>query len=189
VVGGLVQKKNNWAPTPNYYNTEQHLPLVDRKRPGKGFRHVLKQKDIHAFIRILPDWDELSVGLNAVVLAPGNPAIFGYHVPGVVHICAWEEDLWIRLPQDGFEAERQIIESLGVPCEAEASEMLCRFSEKTIRAHQLLATLLHELGHHHDRMTTRLKTRAGRGETYAEAYARKYAERIWIRYQDVFGVF
>ena len=189
VIGGLVQKKNNRAVTPNYYNTEQALPMIDRRRPGKGFRHLLMQKDIRSFIAILPDWDELSIGLNAIVLAPGDMDLFGYHTRGVVHICAWPDQIWIELSPEGFEAERRIIENLGVPYEATEEKVVCKFEEGTARAHQLLATLLHEIGHHHDRMTTRAKVSTGRGESYAEDYARRYAERIWTRYQEVFSVF
>jgi len=47
--------------------------------------------------------------------------------------------------------------------------------------------LLHELGHHHDRMTTRSQVDAGRGELYAELYANKYMDRIWEDYVRVFG--
>jgi hypothetical protein len=189
VTGGIVQRKNNWAATPNYYNMEQAPPMIDRRRPGKGFRHLLKRKDVEAFIGILPDWNELSIGLNAIVLSSGNLDIFGYHTLGVVHVCAWDEQLWIELSHRGFEAERAIIENLRVPYEAKKNKVVCKFNERTARAHQLLATLLHELGHHHDRMTTRTKVSADRGESYAEDYARKYAERIWTRYQEVFGVF
>lgn len=189
VIGGLVQKKNNWALTSDYYNTEQKVPIIDRRRPGRGYRHLLKQRDVLEFIGILPDWSELSMGLNAVVLAPGRWGLYGYHTRGVVHICAWDDDLWIKLTPEGYEWEREIFERLGVPCEKQDDEVLCKFTEETARAHQLLATLLHELGHHHDRMTTKDKARASRGETYAEDYARKYAERIWISYQEVFGVF
>jgi hypothetical protein len=189
VIGGLVQKKNNRALTADYYNTEQKTPIIDRRRPGKGYRHLLKQRDVLDFISILPDWDELSAGLNAVVLAPGDPYIYGYHTRGVVHVCAWDEGLWIKLTPEGYEQEREIFERLGVPCEKQGDEMLCKFTEATARSHQLLATLLHELGHHHDRMTTRYKARPSRGEPYAEEYARKYAERIWVSYQEVFGVF
>lgn len=189
VIGGLVQKKNNWAPTADYYNSEQPTPTIDRKRPGQGYRHLLKQNDIHAFIGILPDWKELSVGLNAIVLAPGRWDAYGYHRRGVVHVCAWDEDLWMRLTSEGFEAERQIIEKLGVPCEKRGDVMLCKFTEDTARGHQLLATLLHELGHHHDRITTKHKIGPTRGEPYAVEYAKKYAERIWVSYQEIFGVF
>lgn len=189
VIGGLVQKKNNWALTPDYYNTRQGVPVIDRKRPGQGYRHLLRQRDVLDFIGLLPDWGELSAGLNAIVLAPGSHYVYGYHTRGVVHVCAWEEDLWIALPRAGYERERETIERLGVPCERRGDDVLCKFTEETARAHQLLATLLHELGHHHDRMTTRYKSRPSRGEPYAEEYAGKYAERIWVNYQEVFGVF
>jgi hypothetical protein len=115
VVAGQVQKKNNWQETPTYYNTAPPRPEIVRKRPGKGYRHLLRQKDIYDFIEIL-------------------------------------------------------------------------FTESTARAHQLLATLLHELGHHHDRITTKSKIRASRGEGYAESYAKKYANQIWERYIETFGL-
>ena len=187
VTGGKVQRKNNWTITPDYYNSEQPLPVIDRKRPGAGYRHLLKQKDIVDFIAILPHWPQLSTGLNAIVLAPGDWGRFGYHVRGVVHICAWDKDLWIKLSPEGYEQERFFLERLGVPSEKGDDEFVCKFTETTARAHQLLATLLHELGHHHDRITTRSQSRASRGEPYAEEYARRYTEQIWTRYLDTFG--
>jgi hypothetical protein len=48
-----------------------------------------------------------------------------------------------------------------------------------VRAYQLLHILTHELGHHHDRITTQSQKRAARGEPYAEAYARKYEALVW----------
>jgi hypothetical protein len=188
VVAGQVQKKNNWQETPNYYNTASPQPEIIRKRSGKGYRHLLTQKDIYDFIGILPDWNELSQGLNAIVLAPGEWDLFGYHMRGVVHICAWERDLWITITEDSFEKVRDICERLGVPWEREEGDIVCQFTESTARAHQLLATLLHELGHHHDRMSTKSKIRTSRGEGYAESYAKKYAELIWERYIEVFGL-
>ena len=63
---------------------------------------------------------------------------------------------------------------------------LC-FTEGTARAYLLLHIFLHELGHHHDRMTTRTR-RGSRGEPYAEAYAHAHAETVWTRYMDAFGL-
>ncbi len=189
VIGGKVQRKNNHSLTGDYYIVPQRMPLIDRQRPGKGFRHLLKQKDILDFIGILPDWDELSVGLNAIVLAPGEWSTFGYHSPGVVHICAWDENIWTDLSKEGYEQEHEILERLNVPYEEIENGVLCKFTEDTARAHQLLATLLHELGHHHDRMTTKSKVKASRGEPYANEYARAYTYPIWEQYQEVFGLF
>jgi hypothetical protein len=96
VKDGRVQKKNNWELTPNYYSHGQRELVIDRQRPGEGFRDVLLQRDVEKFITLLPDWEELSVGLNAIVLAPGEDETDGFHSPGVVHICAWETDLWFE---------------------------------------------------------------------------------------------
>lgn len=192
VNNGRVQKQNNWDLTANYYNAHQSMPVIDRQRPGANYRHILKQKDIEKFIGILPDWPEVSRGLNGIVLSPGSDNYFGYHVPGVIHICAWEKDYWLRFYRKDFEANKAILLRLNVPYEIENPEddniILCKFNEDTVRGFQLLDVFLHELGHHHDRMATKSKIRASRGEPYAETYAKTYSEQIWLRYQEVFKV-
>lgn len=187
VKDGRVQKKNNWQLSPNYYSHDQPLPVIDRKRPGVGYRHVLKQKDIYDFIAILPNWTELSQGLNGIVLSPGESGTDGYHNPGVVHICAWEIDRWQELSAGYYSSHQDIFERLGVACAVgEDGWAMCRFTENQIRAYQLLHILLHELGHHHDRMTTRSQRRSARGESYAEAYAREHEAVIWQEYLKKF---
>jgi hypothetical protein len=49
--------------------------------------------------------------------------------------------------------------------------------------------LLHELGHHHDRMTTRSRRVGCRGEGYAEGYAWEYERLVWDRYLATFGLY
>ncbi len=191
VTDGRVQKKNNAATTPTYYDTPQPMPVIDRQRPGAGYRHVLKQRDVETFIGLLPDWAELSCGLNAIVLAPGAGRYNGYYERSVVHVCAWEEDLWIhyRHGNDFFDAHEPILRRLGVPMKpADDGYTSCQFTQATVRAYQLLHILLHELGHHHDRLTTQPGGIANRGEPYAEAYALQYEAQIWERYQDAFGL-
>ena len=156
--------------------------MIDRRRPGKGYRHFLPQRDIETFIGLLPDWTELSKGLSAIVLVPGHRQYFGYHSPGVVHICAWRDDLGLRYRENevGLEKNLPIYRRPTVPCEPdEEGRICCRFDSTTVRAFQLLDVLLHELGHHHDRMTTKSKVRASRGESYAEAYALRYEAVMW----------
>lgn len=188
VVHGKVQRKNRAAQTRNYYNTPQDVPVIDRRRPGAGYRHLLKRRDLIDFISILPDWDELSKGLNAIVLAPGEEDTAGWHDPGVVAICAWERELWLTVESGFYREHKDLLHRLGVPCEKKANGYLCKFEESTARAFQLLHILLHELGHHHDIMTTRSRKRASRGESYAEEYARSYERAIWDRYCEVFGL-
>lgn len=187
VVGGRVQKKNNPEWTANYYTLAPPSLVIDRQRPGKGYKHLLLQRDVETFIRLLPDWAELSRGLNAIVLAPGEYALNGWHTPGVVGICAWELDLWIDYAASHYDDHEAIFKRLGVRSHEITNGVMCEFTEAQARAFQLLHILLHELGHHHDRMTTKSKVRAGRGEPYAESYALAYEARIWERYQEEFG--
>ena len=189
VSGGRVQKKNNPDTTASYYNTPPPTLVIDRQRPGKGYRHLLLRRDIETFIGLLPDWPELSHGLNAIVLAPGEYSLNGWHEPGVVHVCAWEADLWIDYAVSHYEDHKAIFERLGVVSHPIENGVMCEFTEPQARAYQLLHILTHELGHHHDRMTTKSKVRASRGETYAEEYALRHEAQIWERYQEAFGAF
>jgi hypothetical protein len=189
VVGGKPVRKNRWALTPSYRNTDQLVPAIDRQRPGWGYRHVLLKRDIERFIKILPDWSQLSAGLNAIVLASRIHDYEGWCSPGIVAVSSWNRDMWVERNAYYYDAHRQIFQQLGVPCEpTEEGDYLCQFTESTVRAYQLLHILLHELGHHHDRMTTKSKRECSRGETYAECYAISYANRIWDRYLNEFGM-
>src|SRR5947207_332970 len=111
VVDGRVRKKNNWAPSVDYYDApDPRTVVVDRKRPGVGYKHVLNKSDIYRFLEILPDWRNLAVGLNAVVLSPGEWNVGGYHCPGVVHVCAWEAELWRETEKSHYEEHRDIFD-------------------------------------------------------------------------------
>ncbi len=192
VVGGRVQKKNNPEWTANYDTTPPSSLVIDRQRPGKGYRHLLLQRDIEAFIRLLPDWAELSRGLNAIVLAPGQRRWNGWCSRHVVAVCAWEADLWgeFRTNSTFFCDHEPIFRRFGVLMEAsDGGYTLCKFTESQIKADQLLHILLHEFGHHHDRLTTKPSGRPNRGEAYAEQYALAYEARIWEHYQQAFGGF
>src|SRR5262249_14461228 len=134
-------------------------------------------------------WAELSKGLNAVVLAPGRWDCYGWHDAGVVNVCAWDRELPQTVQRSWYEANHAFFDRIGLPCEV--VEDVCRlaFTEPTVRAFQLLDVLLHELGHHHDRMTTRTQRWSSRGERYAEEYALRYADLIWDRYLKVFDLY
>jgi hypothetical protein len=188
VKDGKVQKKNRWRQSPNYYLTDSGKLVIERHNPGRGHRHVLSRDDVESFIRLIPEWGELSRGLNAILLAPGEENTSGYYVPGVLHLCAWDEDLWLDLEPGFFEEHRDIFERLGVPSRLNPEEeaVTCFFEERTARAYQLLHIFLHELGHHHDYITSN-KAGLRRGEEYAESYARRYEALIWQRYKEHFG--
>ncbi len=185
---GKVQRKNRWSPTPTCFNTPQPYPSVVRRKPGFGYRHVLRKDDVERFIRLLPDWNELSKGLNAIVLAAGDCSLHGWQRRGIVAVCAWDRELWQETDSCWYEHHRAVFSQIGVPCEpTDDGNVFCDWTESKIRAFQLTHILLHELGHHHDCMTTRSKRWASRGEEYAERYAIEYAALIWDRFLHEFG--
>jgi len=190
---GRVQKKNGHLPhQQDYYLWQQREVMIDRQRPGDGYRHLLTVADLRRFLALLPNWPEISVGLNAVVLARGGGRYDGWHRRGIVAVCAWERTLWTENDPDYVEQHKALLERLGVPMEPVHDTengkpwIRCQWTEEAARAFQLLHILLHELGHHHDRITTRRGQRADRGEFYAENYAWQYEGVIWERYWQEF---
>ncbi len=186
VKNGKVQKKNRHELTPNYWNTRQDELQLDIEKPSKGFKHFLKKRDILKFLQILPNWEELNIELDTILLAEGGGPD-GWYSDGVIAICAWEKSKTLSVHKSYYLAHKALFERLNVVCEVKANAVVCHFTENQIIAYQLLHILLHELGHHHDRISTKDKVdNAPRGEDYAESYAYKYEEIIWNRFFEVF---
>jgi hypothetical protein len=183
---GKVQKKNLYRQTPNYYLTASSQLIIERRNPGRGCVHAVTEEDLRRFVSLLPEWSELSRGLNAILLAPFAEDADGYYVPGVLHLCAIEEDFWIEFTLTFFQEHRDIFERLGVPFreDKKAEIVTCFFDERTMRAYYLLHIFLHELGHHRDQMTSKKGTR---GEGFAEEFARRYEALVWPRFKEYFG--
>ncbi len=175
-------------PTPTYWNTRQASPVIDKERPGYGYCHVLRRDDVFRFLELVPTWNELSEGLDAIVLAGGDPEMEGWYTEGVVGVCAWPRGLWRSHPLHYYEENKGVFDRLEVVAERRGERVLCKFTRGQARAYQLLNILLHELGHHHDRITTRSQLECSRGEPYAEAYALEYEAVIWQRYLEEFGL-
>jgi hypothetical protein len=188
VVDGRAQRRNRWLETPNYYNTPQPSPVVDRLKPGPGYVHLLRKKDVREFLRILPEWPELAAGLDAIVLSTGSEEYYGWHVPGVVHVCAWQRHLWDIVDHRGLAEMESILARLEVPVDKRGSLYRLMWTRGKARAFQLVEVLLHELGHHHDRMTTRRQGDPARGEQYADEFAAGRREAIWERFVAHFGI-
>jgi len=156
--------------------------------------HLLSKKDIFNFIEIIPDWNRHAQGLSAVLLAEKHVGWDGWYsygdsdVGGIIGICAWTKDIWRKSNKQFYREHHQLFDRLGVRCEPRGEEVLCKFTEDTARAYQLLHIFLHELGHHQDRMTSKKKRATGRGENYAEDWAFKSERTLWDAYQQKFGL-
>lgn len=188
VKDGVVQKKQRRQLTATLGYASVRQP------PGKGFRHILGQRDIRDFTDIIPDWNDLAVGLESIVLSAGVGGRDGYyHVyarekTGSIEIHAWEVDLWTSYSVKHFEAHRFVFDRIGVAYDRLDEEWVeCRYTESQARAYLLLHVFLHELGHHLDRMQTKQRAAGRRGEELAERYALESFEKIWPRYVAIFG--
>src|SRR5436190_16682925 len=66
---GRVLKKHNWRLDPGDYRAlPQDEIRLDRRRPPDGSRHLITIAELRRFLALLPDWDEVAVGLDAIVL-------------------------------------------------------------------------------------------------------------------------
>lgn len=188
VKSGKVQKKNNHSET-LYAAPVWGFPQIIRQRPGEGYHHLLGTNTIHTFLQLLPDLSVVLEDIAGIVLAPGKDyfgCVSTFGSQWLVEINAWPRDNWQTFSPAGYQQELYWLEKLGVPCEKQNSQYVCKFTEHTARAHQLLATLLHEIGHHHDRLSTRKQQYCGRGEPYAFEYSRKYMDQIFDSYCRTF---
>jgi hypothetical protein len=147
---------------------------------------VLKRRDLERFIELIPDWDELSTGLNWVVLSKRTDCD-GYYRRGEIAVCAWPSTLWTEnLSKHWYWEHAELLERLGVDVWKVGHRWVAEWTENQVRSYQLMHVFLHELGHHHDRMTTCDKRYVSRGEPYAQAFAFELEEQLWEDFARVF---
>ena len=187
VKNGQVQRKNNWVQSPNMFYTYQNEILVDRERAGKGYKHLLRKQDLYDFFELIPDWNIVSEGLDGVFLGRGNTSSLGCYKHFVITISAWESEVvWPKVDGTFVEDHRSVLEGLNVQIQQnkDGSQRL-EFTEESAKAFQLIHVFMHELGHHVDRFSSRLKSHCGRGESFADDWARKHEQVILERYLAV----
>ena len=180
---GRVQRKNRHGPT--------RLNSLSVGIGGSGGRVVTTKDDVWKFLRLIPDWKRVSSDLDLIYLSArvSDHADGWYEYPDrpsiVLH--AFEKDLRTYPGQHYFEQHESLFRRLGVDIqEDEYGDPVCQFDEGSARAFQLLHIFLHELGHHHYRITMGRGRFAG-NEKYAETYALKMERKIWKRYCEAFA--
>ncbi len=189
VRNGKVQRKNR------HQFTARLGYVLDRESPRKGFRHVITKRDLGEFTDLIPDWAELSVGLERIVLGGGDPhehldglyEHFHREQTGAIVIHAWQGDLWARFENSYYAAHREVLGLLQVKATQERDSWLCFFTKAQARAFLLLHVFMHELGHHHDRMKYKQQDSCRGGEVYAENFANSRLSEMLPRYVARFG--
>ena len=187
VKNGIVQKKNR------HQFTARLGYVIDRQSPNKGCRHVLTKQDLRDFISIIPDWHDLAVGLESIVLTSygddhdGRYEVFKHEKTGSIQIPAWEGDFWKSFTPEYFDAHQAVFQRIGLAFDQVKDSVQCRFTHRQAKAFLLLHIFLHELGHHVDRMQTKQQESTVRGEQFAERYANEKLNQLWPDYVRVFG--
>ncbi len=187
VIGGLVQRKNNHS------KTARNGYVIDRRRAGKGFRQVLKSKDIHDFTDIIPDWEVICEGIESIIIDAGDECRDGLYRhyndedTGVIWLSAWPEGLWVEFNDTYFKQHQWHLDLLEVVYEKKGNEWVCHFTESKAKGFMLLHVFLHELGHHVDKLRSRKKNVLRGGDRFAENYANQTLKEIWQDYCVKFG--
>ena len=163
-------------------------PIVQREHPGRTYRHVVDEWDVRLFVGLLAEWPELSRCLRGILLAAGDGDCMGWYSRGVIGLSAWDRDLFQEWDKEFVDEHALVMERLDVPTEpCDEGTVLCRFDEASARGFLLMHVLLHELGHHRDRIETRRRVDSPRGEPFAEAYANERAATLWPAYHRAFA--
>jgi hypothetical protein len=97
---------------------------VDVGRPGpleirvdvarSGHRHLVTPALVERFLALVPDWSEVSRGLEVVLLADGTRSADGWYEPGFVALNAWYDPVAITVTQLYHAEHREIWARLGV---------------------------------------------------------------------------
>jgi hypothetical protein len=124
VIDGVVQKKNNATSTGDYWREPMTRWKFEKGRPRPGFRHVVGKQNLDRFIEIIPGFDDLSKGLDAIVLTKGCPTIFGIYwhgwtENGVINLCAWNADLHLPMSKKLYDTHPELMERLNIPFDNE----------------------------------------------------------------------
>lgn len=186
VRSGKQYRAEHAPPLQRDFNLARDCPEIFRKNPGPHHRHVLHIRHVREFLSILPQWHQLSVGLNTILLSPHREGCDGFHRPGLVALCAQPRSLEVLVTNEQYVADHaSLLTRLEVRMDKRPEGTVIRYTEASLRAFQLMHVLLHELGHHHDRMTTKSRKHASRGEGFAETYATIHGELVWDRYHEL----
>src|SRR3954447_17721557 len=109
-VGGPALRQNRHRADPrDVFVRPQPEIRLERYAPGPGWRHLITIRQLRRFIDLLPDWDEVAVGLDAIVLDGRCPVTMGRFTAGVVAVCSWERGLWWYDADPGFEEEHRAL--------------------------------------------------------------------------------
>jgi hypothetical protein len=203
---GRVQRKNHR----DVSRPRGGAPLLRVEPPRPGYHHTISEPDLRRFVALLPDWEDLSVGLDEIVLTDHDEDVDGWYEQGSVYVCAWPDTPVVELVQVYYEEHREVLQQLGVrvgkpgwcyhgvfdsvdeleldeTCDLVHTDEGVHLYERVFPCRftprQARAfQLLHILLHELGHH------RGGADEDYAEAYALRHGRTLLERYRSSFGI-
>lgn len=186
VIDGRVSPKNRADITqPNGYRIVKTLP-------GRGYTHVVSQRQLEKFIELIPNWGRLSERLETIEISHGHQDYYGFHAmyrrrkTAIIALCAWPKALWTPLWLPFFHQHRHILDAIGVPYHIRLTEARCLFTVAQARAFTLLHVFMHEVGHNWDALHRRGPCLPN-VEPFAEDFANSHFQLLLPLYRERFG--
>ncbi|MFP4105072.1 MAG: hypothetical protein ACLFVU_03185 [Phycisphaerae bacterium] len=185
-----AKKHGKTSRLPGYFQQPDELPAVERLRPGRGYKHLLLQTDVIDFLSLLPQYNDLSQGLEEIIFAPHREGTFGWHKPHAVAICAWDNYLWLTMDEGFIMDHEELLDRLGVEREQIPAPGVpsweVRWTEDQARGFQLLGVLLEHLCLRRGQWGSATEGDASLQKRYSQQYMDKHRQTIWDRYRDMF---
>jgi len=188
VKDGKVQRKNRTTLSPGFRNKPQDILTIERERPGPGYKHLLRKRDIGRFVGLLPEWEKLTRDLEAIVLVSGDSFLRGSHSTYAVYLCAWDRRIAVEWHKAYVQRHRSTLDRLHVPVQrVPGARYSLEFTESSARRFQLLGVLFELLGRRYDAAARDFGSGPLGGAGAGARYVRQNENRVWTAFREEFG--
>jgi len=184
-------KRGEKKPSAHHYDLSKAAKCnIEREKPGRGFISLIMKREMETFIKLLPEWEDLSLGIETVVLAPGEDGVLGWRSPGVVGLCAWPRIIeWDDCDHDFYNTHKDLFAKLEIPCAGEDDHWYVGFTDLSASAFQLIHVFV-QLAclHRNDVSVLAGAGKKSRG-SYLRSYVNKWENEIFKRYLQHFKLY
>lgn len=110
-----------------------------------GYRHLVTPALVERFLALVPEWPEVSRGIELVLLADGRRSADGWYEDGLVALNAWYDPAAVTVEPIYYAEHRDIFARLGVASRPEP-DFLCAVPGMILsELEHCLSTDVHEL--------------------------------------------
>ncbi|TDF37224.1 hypothetical protein EYS14_13790 [Alteromonadaceae bacterium M269] len=191
---GKVQKKNRHQWTEFQELLDQETFSTIKMKPQEGYIHVVDRKSALKFVKLIPDWEDMSKGLSALVPdidGCNHQTDMNYYPNSYnsIWLSPFPKDMTLYWPKEFGEGHKEVTDLLGIEQEEiDDEEIKTVWTKPKAQAWQLLHLFLYDLYCHHECMLQG-KDNYHHSDKLAEEYAIKTSAIILPDYEKVVGRF